>query len=84
MSAESSRRLLSPPCSFSLARLLHKYGERWEIERVERSTEWVAVLRETDGGYIRIVGAHDLGALRYKMDEVERDEPEEREVSDRR
>ncbi|GEM_PF-1242750 len=66
------------PRSPSLARLLHEYAERWEIERVERSTEWVAVLRESGGDYIRIIGAHDLGALRYKMDEVEHDEPEER------
>lgn len=64
----------------SLAKVLHDYGERWEIERVERSTEWVAVLRETGGDYIRIVGAHDLGGLQYKMDEVERDVPEEREA----
>ncbi|MGO9082864.1 MAG: hypothetical protein ACLQDY_28195 [Streptosporangiaceae bacterium] len=71
----------TPPLNHSLARLLHEYGERWEIERVERSTEWVAVLRETAGNYIRIVGAHDIGALRYKMDEVERDKPEERETT---
>ncbi len=36
-----------------------------------------AVLRETGGDYIRIVAANDLGALRYRMNEVERDEPEE-------
>ena len=46
-----------------------------EIERVERSTEWVAVLRESaSGDYVRIVGGHDLGALRYRMDEVEHDQ----------
>jgi hypothetical protein len=66
------------PPNFSLARLLREFGERWEIERVERSTEWVAVLRETGGDYIRIIGAHDLGALRYRMSEAEREEPEER------
>jgi len=66
------------PPNFSLARLLREFGERWEIERVERSTEWVDVLSETGGDYIRIVGAHDLGALRYRMSEVEREEPEER------
>jgi hypothetical protein len=64
--------------------LLHDYAARWEIERVERSTEWVAVLRETVGDYIRIVGAHDIGALRYKMDEAEHDEPEERETTSSR
>jgi hypothetical protein len=66
--------------AFSLARLIHDKGARWEIERVDRSTQWVAVLRESgsDGGYVRIVGGHDLGALRFKMDEVERDEAQER------
>ncbi len=33
------------------------------------------MLRETGGDYIRIVGAHDLGGLQFKMDEVERDTP---------
>jgi hypothetical protein len=74
-------RIPAPPPTHSLARLLHEYGERWEIERVERSTEWIAVLRETSGGYIRIIGAHDIGALRHKMDQAERDEPEERETT---
>lgn len=68
---------------FSLARLLHHYADRWGIERVERGTEWVAVLRETSGDYIRIFGAHDLDALKYKMDQVERDEPEERDTTSR-
>ena len=63
----------------SLARLFREYGDRWEIEKVHRGTEWIAVLRETGGGYIRVIGAHDLGALRYKMDQAEADEPEERE-----
>jgi hypothetical protein len=49
-----------------------------------RGTEWVAVLRDTTSDYIRIVGAHDLGALRYKMNEAERDEPEERDATDSR
>ena len=75
-----ARPLASP---FSLAKLLHHYADRWEIERVERGTEWVAVHRETSGDYIRIVGAHDLGALQYKMDQVERDDPEERDTSSR-
>ena len=69
----------APPLTspFSLAKLLHHYADRWEIERVDRGTKWVAVHRETSGDYIRIVGAHDLGALQYKMEQVERDEPEE-------
>jgi hypothetical protein len=69
------------PRQTSLAQLLHEYSQRWEVERVDRGTEWVAVLRETSGNYMRIVGARDLDALRYKMDQVERDEPEEREAN---
>jgi hypothetical protein len=76
-----SPRTPTLPRTPSLARLLHEYTERWEIERVERGTEWVAVLRDTTGDYIRIIGAHDLGALRYKMDEADRDEPEERDAT---
>ena len=63
------------PGDASLAKLFHEYGERWEIERVERGTEWVACRR--DGEFIDIIGARDLGALRYKMDQAERPEPEE-------
>ena len=43
---------------------------------MERSTEWLAVWRETGGDYIRLVGAHDLAGLRFKMDQAEREEPE--------
>ena len=60
----------------SLARLFRDYGDRWEIERVERGTEWVACRR--DGDFIDIIGARDLGALRYKMDAAERGETAER------
>ena len=63
----------------SLARLFREFGDRWEIEKVQRGTEWVAVQRETSGDYVRIVAGQDLGALRYWMNEVEKDEPEERE-----
>lgn len=75
-----SPRIPAPPRNPSLARLLHEYASRWEVERVERGTEWVAVLRDTSGDYVRIVGARDLGALRHKMDEAEKDEPEERDT----
>jgi hypothetical protein len=51
----------------SLAQILHEYGERWEIEQVERGAQWVAVLRETGGDYIRVVSGHDLGVLGYQM-----------------
>ena len=63
------------PGDASLAKLFREYGGRWEIERVERGTEWVACRR--DGEFIDIIGARDLGALRYKMDQAERPEPEE-------
>jgi hypothetical protein len=61
----------------SLAKLFREYGERWEIERVERGAEWVACRR--NGSFIDLIGARDLGALRYRMDEAEREEAEERE-----
>jgi len=65
------------PGDASLARLLHDYADRWEIERIERGAEWVAVLRGSQP-VIHIIGARDLGALRYRMEEAEREEAEER------
>jgi hypothetical protein len=79
METEPTVRRPGLVAALSLARLLHDKGERWEIERVERGTEWVAVLRATGSGdYIRIVGGQDLGALRFKMNEVEHDQAQER------
>ena len=63
----------------SLARLFRDFGDRWEIEKVQRGVEWVAVQRESGGDYVRVVSGRDLDALRYWMKEVEKDEPEERE-----
>jgi hypothetical protein len=63
----------------SLAKVFRDFGDRWEIEKVQRGTEWVAVERETGGDYVRVVSAHDLHALRYRINEVERELPEERE-----
>jgi hypothetical protein len=60
----------------SLAKLFREYSDRWEIERVERGTEWVACRR--DGDLIDIIGARDLGGLRYKMDAAEREDAAER------
>ena len=59
--------------------MFREFGDRWEIEKVQRRTEWVAVQRETGGDYVRVVAAHDLHALRDRMTEVDRDLPEERE-----
>lgn len=63
------------PGDASLARLFRDYSERWEIERVERGTEWVACRRGSD--FIDIIGARDLGALRYRIEEAERAEAAE-------
>jgi len=66
------------PGDASLARLFREYGQRWEIERIEGGAEWVAVLRDSKP-IILIIGARDLAGLRYRMDEAERGEAEERE-----
>src|SRR6266851_9285839 len=63
----------------SLAKLVRDHGQYRQIEKVQRGTEWVAVQRESGGDYVRIVAGHDLGSLRYRIEEAERDEPEERE-----
>jgi hypothetical protein len=63
----------------SLARLFREYGDRWDIEKITRSTEWVAVQRESSGDYVRIVTGHDLGSLRYHIERAEQEVPEERE-----
>jgi hypothetical protein len=65
------------PGDASLAKLFRDYAGRWEIERVERGTEWVACRR--DGEFIDIIGARDLAALRYRIDAAEREQAEEGE-----
>ena len=77
MNAEAPRTQASLIASFSLARLIHDYGDRWEIERVERNTEWIAVPRQGDDDYIRIIGGRDLAALRYSIDQIEHAEAQE-------
>jgi len=66
------------PGDASLAKLFREYGDRWEIERVERGTEWVAVLRGSEP-VLCFIGARDLAALRYRMDAAEREDAEERD-----
>lgn len=61
----------------SLARLFRDHGHRWVIEKIMRGNEWVAVLRDSDASCI--IAAHDLSALRYKIEQTEQDEPEEHE-----
>lgn len=77
------RRPAAPYRPPGLAETLRQYGERWEIEHMDHRSEWIAVLRETGGDYIRIVGANNLGDLHYKMNQVERDDPEERDAPSR-
>ncbi len=58
----------------SLARLIQDFGQRWEIERISRSTEWVAVL--CDGSRHKFVWASELDTLRLNLESAERDEAE--------
>jgi hypothetical protein len=59
----------------SLAKLYRDFGEWWDVEQIPPGTKWVAVLRESGGDYVRIVAAHDLHALRFRMTNAEREEP---------
>jgi hypothetical protein len=60
-----------------LASLFRDFGQRWEIEHVEHGTEWVACCH--NGEVIHIIGARDLGALRYRIEAAEREEAEARQ-----
>lgn len=62
------------PGSPSLAALFRDHGNRWEIEKITRGSEWVAVLPDADT--IRIVTANDLGTLRFRIEQAEREEEE--------
>ena len=62
----------------SLAEMIREYCGRWDIEKIERSTQWIAVRRDPGDGCIRIIEGHDLGSLRFHMAKAERDEPEGR------
>ncbi len=44
--------------------LYRDFGDRCDVERIPPGTQWVAVLRESGGDYVRMVAAHDLHALR--------------------
>ena len=66
------------PGDASLTKLFRDYGQRWEIEHMEASARWVAVQR--DGASVRIIGAHDLGALRYRLEQAERDDAGEQDA----
>jgi hypothetical protein len=62
------------PGEASLARLIREYGQRWEFERVQRGTEWIAVSR---GPVPHIVGARDLAGLSDQIKATEQEEPTE-------
>jgi len=55
----------------SLARLFRDHGQQWEIEKITRGCEWVAVRRD-EAGALRILSARDIGALRYRIEAAER------------
>jgi hypothetical protein len=56
----------------NLARLIKDHGDRWVFEHTGASTAWVAVHR--DGDDVRIVGAHDVGGLRYRIERAEQED----------
>jgi len=39
----------------SLAQMIREYGARWDIEKIERSTEWIAVRRDPADGCTRVI-----------------------------
>jgi hypothetical protein len=57
------------PGDASLARLFRDYGDTWEIEKIPRSSEWVAVRRDPRD-YPCIIAAHDLTSLRHRIKEA--------------
>ncbi|HET7016051.1 MAG TPA: hypothetical protein VFI65_19165 [Streptosporangiaceae bacterium] len=63
----------------SLTKMYREFGDRWEIEQIPPGVRWIAVYRENNDEYIRLVLAHDVGGLRYCMTEAENETPEERE-----
>ena len=63
----------------SFAKMYREFGDRWDIEPIPPGTKWVAVDRESCGDLTRLVFAHEVGALRYRMTEAEKEEPEEPE-----
>jgi hypothetical protein len=80
MDAESVRRVLDSRRPPSLAKLYRDFGNDWEIEPVPPGAKWIAVQRESGGDYVRILTAHDVNALRLRLDAAEHDEPEERDA----
>ena len=63
----------------SLAKTYREFGDRWEIEQIPPGTRWMAIHRESGGDYIRFVLANDVPGLRFRMTEIDRETPEERD-----
>lgn len=55
----------------SLSALFRDHGEKWEIEQVLPGSRWVACSRS--GAPVQIIAAHDLNALRFRIEAAERD-----------
>lgn len=63
------------PGNASLALLIQEHGDSWVIEHTGASTAWVAVRRDD----LRIVGARDIGALKFHIERTEREDAGERD-----
>lgn len=61
----------------SLAKLIEEYGDKWVIEHTGASTAWVAVRRDD----LSILGARDIGGLRFHIERTEREDAEEQRAS---
>jgi hypothetical protein len=64
------------PGDASLARLFRDYGDQREIEKIPRSSEWVAVRRDARD-YPCIIAAHDLASLRHRIKEASKAHPDD-------
>lgn len=67
----------------SLAKLYREFGDRWDIEQIPPGTKWIAVHREPGGDHIRLVAANEVGTLRFRMTQAEREQPEEHDSQPR-
>jgi hypothetical protein len=59
--------------SGKLAGLFREYGHRWEIERLDPGSAWVAVTR--NGSLVQVIAAHDLDELRAELKKAEAEDP---------
>jgi hypothetical protein len=64
----------------SLAQTFREYGDRWDIEMIPPGTRWIAIDRESCADLITFVIAHEVGTLRNRMTQAEKEEPEERDL----